>query len=526
MSENKEEQIIDLHLRFNTVISVPKKAVAMGSERYAKFALRNVEATVRVSVPKWALDSGDIKVPKERKGILGSFEILMNASLPDETLAFELTREDYARLDLLKVEFDRDSVPGMVLVKIELPLPAAIVEKQINASRKYMGTDCSQSAGCVVVNNVAGVKPPHQGTGRGRYRGKNVGNSQPLNHELNTINGYWFDYWVNRPEDPEEAAPGTVVKYTDTYFWPAECKLCVQVSDEMLADPKDLVMEERGQLTHKHTALMGAHANLLRTIADGYFRIYMVPEIVPFVVGKGQRNFFTHKFPELVAALDNNKVSAMLQGSGHFQPRDEVAYDFYCCNGANDPNSGSVFMTSACFGRTQPIYHMQWKDGRRQPVIRDGEKVLNNQVGHLVILSDLTAHQLEGAVFEAMVDGTMDRFYEKHGLLFPDEAFAGDDFVAAQSHKKANREAKQGDGNGVRESSKKSVKPDPEPEPEPEPKPVQFGSFDDVLPPLPEESEPEESEDDPGEESDGEDEQENEKTQDDDTGDEPSDFPV
>jgi hypothetical protein len=521
------EETTTLNFRFHSAVPCPEKAKALGLGRLAYvyddeggivvcsdgtiryLAWRNTELAVRVTVPKKALEYSQIEMPEKRRHHVGQLEFLMNESIPEGAIRVELTRPDYEQYGVLKVEFDREQVPGSTVVRVLLPLPIAVVEKQINLPRMHMGYECSNAAVCVVVNNVVGAVPPHQGQQRRQQRrGRNTGREQVVNFQLHQIHDYWFNYWLTREEDPETATK--VVEYHEKYFWPEMCQLHVRVNDGMVESPQDLVVEHEDTLRPNHKALMNAHHNLLTSIWEGYFMNYVVPETVPFVGGKGQRSYYTSRFPDLVAALNGNKISAMLGGQDRFLPRAEMPADFYCCSGSNDPNSDKVFMTSAMFGRTQSIYRMGFRDGRRQVMERDGEKVYNNQKGHLVILSDLTAHQAEGAVYQAMVNGDMQKFWEQHLLLFPEELFYGDDEEGKRRYKETRRREEQARADDASDEEKETddSKEDSGSDAKPD---VEFGDFSDVVPTVAETESPDEDEENLEAGEDGESEEESEE---------------
>jgi len=477
-----EETTLERYYRFDIAIPVPEKAKAMKLGRYAHLAFRNLEdVTVCVTIPNTAQN---IVAPEKRRHHKGTLEIELDDNVSDEEVVVELTHEGLAAMDLLRVEYEREE-PGRLLVRIMLPPPVAIVRKRINLPRNTMGEYCSQAAVYLMVNNVVGVREPPHGGGnrqnqrRGRYGSKERSNK--INWHVHLMNDYWFNYWVNRKENPDEME--NVEELYGPFFWPQECQLCVHVDKTMRVKSTALVRNEDDVLSPNHELMIGAHRNQMQSVDHDRFFNFIIPEYVPCVDGGGQRHLFMDRFADLVAALNNSKISAMLKGD-NFLAKTEVTSPFYCCQGKNDPNSGDVYVSAVCFGKTEPIYEVAWEDGHRYVVMeRDGKtQKLNKKKGHMVLMSDVTAHQAEGALYAKCAnlgsDG-MDAFYEESGLIIPEEAFKGDD---AEAKRRNNRQRRaQEDQKSAQSTPPKDEAKTAEPE-----KDDDFGDFGNDLPPEPE----------------------------------------
>jgi len=496
---------------FNSAIPVPEKARTMGIPRYAHLAWRNMEIAVRVTVPAKAIEFSLIEMPAQRKHNIGSIEILMDASLDDGEIQVCLPRDDMAKLQdkLLEVDYDRDAVEGKVVVTISLPPPVAVVYKRINLPRVTMGELCSNAVVFMEVDNVAGVFEPQQNKPRGNQRRtRYAGKDRTLNHRLQAMHAYWFNYWVNRKVNPDEPdAP--VEEYKDTYFWPATRRLGVHANDWMQRSERDLVHEDdQGNLVESDPVLQGSHGNLLQSVAEERFRVYLVPEFASTAGGRGSRTLYLQDLQMLVHAMDSGKIAKMLTANDIFLPRADMPNDFFCCLGVNDPINNNTVVTQVAFGYTVSLYKTRRTEGRREFITdKDGNKIVNNDRGALVIIGAKTAHQAVGALYAEFVNGGMDRFYEEHMLLIPEEAFLADDEEARHAYHEKMRaqKAQSTSEGGEREDTSSQEPPAPATTDETDGDgEVEFGDNSDKLPP-PAASE---EEDDEGDEEEEEEEEE------------------
>jgi hypothetical protein len=479
----EEQKMTTTFFTFDAAIPVPEKAKALKLDRYAHLAWRNFTIKVKVTFPERAHEFGLIQLPEQKRHHSGYLQIVMEESLKD-SVTFDVTREDVAKLNLLGVQYFPHDEPGKIMVVLELPPPVAVVEKVINLPRVVHGEFCSNAAVSLIVNNVVGTNAPHQDSkSRGRYARR----EKPLNHRLHLMNNFQFNNYCNRADPSDE------IEIKSTFFWPSMCTLLARTTGDMLQPTNRLVErdEETGVVSEKHPALQNAHPNLLQSIADELLSFYVIPEMMPQT--GWHREFAMAEFHRLVSAWDSKIVSAAVQGEGKFLPHTEKQSDFFCCMGVNDSNKGQTQLTHACFGRFASIYKMRGGPGGRKSVERDEKgnpRLMPPYSGYAVVLQFKTMFQVLAALYGAFANGDMDTFYEQHLLLFPDELFLSDDYETKQCHQKqlkAQRDAageSNGEGDDEAEEDEEASDSDAEPgdgEPNETSLEVEFGDNSDKV---------------------------------------------